>query len=65
MQSGSSGIEPADWNSIQLDSTTTTTQCIRAHIPKKLNTNLGGAYGLFVQNNRLLDKEAFWVWATP
>jgi hypothetical protein len=65
VQSGSSGIEPADWNVMLLDSTTTTTQCIRAHIPKKLNTNLGGAYGSFVQSNRLLDKEAFWVWATP
>jgi len=65
VQSGSSGIEPADWNSIQLDSTTTTTQCIRAHNPQKLNTNLGGAYGRFVLKQRLLDKDAFWVFATP
>jgi hypothetical protein len=64
VQSGSSGVEPADWNVMLLDSTTTTT-CIRAHIPLKLNTTLGGAYGRFVQKQRLLDKDAFWVFATP
>jgi hypothetical protein len=63
-QNGSSGIEPADWNVMLLDSTSTT-QCVRAHIPKKLNTTLGGAYGNFVLKQRLLDKDAFWVFATP
>ena len=63
VQSGSSGIEPADWNVMLLDSMSTT-QCIRAHIPRTLNTNLGGAYGRFVQKQRLLDKDAFWVFAT-
>ncbi|HEY1670172.1 MAG TPA: hypothetical protein VGG54_31100 [Trebonia sp.] len=63
VQNGSSGIEPADWTAMVLDSTSTS-QCIRAHIPRTLNTNLGGAYGRFVQKQRLLDKDAFWVWAT-
>jgi len=65
VQSGSTGIEPADWNVMLLDSMTTTTQCIRAHIPRQLNSALGGAYGNFVQQQRLLDKEAFWVFVTP
>jgi hypothetical protein len=25
----------------------------------------GGGYGRFVQKSRLLDKDAFWVFATP
>ena len=65
VQSGSSGVEAADWNVMLLDSMTTTTQCIRAHIPLTLNTSLGGAYGNFVQKQRLLDKDAFWVFVTP
>jgi hypothetical protein len=64
VQSGSDGVEPADWNVMLLDSTSTT-QCIRAHIPQNLNTALGGAYGRFIQKQRLLDKDAFWVFATP
>jgi hypothetical protein len=68
MQTGNSGVyEASDWSIINVDPTTVTGNpqpCIRAHIPLKLNTILGGAYGNFVQNNRLLDKEAFWVWAT-
>ena len=34
-------------------------------IPRQLNSALGGAYGNFVQQQRLLDKEAFWVFVTP
>jgi hypothetical protein len=71
MQTGNSGtFEASDWSIINVDPTTVTgnpatSPCIRAHVPKKLNTTLGGAVGRFSRSNRLLDRDAYWVEVTP
>lgn len=67
VQTGTSGTnEAVDWNTTVVDGTPSGSEpCVRAHIPQKLNSGVGGAYGRFVQPpNRLIDGDNFWVAVT-
>lgn len=35
--------------------------CIRGHIPSSQNTGLGGQFGRYVQRDRLIQDDPFWV----
>lgn len=65
-QTGTSGSnEAADWNTINVDGTPTGSEpCVRGHIPNLLNGRVGGAYGNFIQTERLLDGDPYWVQVT-
>jgi hypothetical protein len=63
---GTSGDdEPGDWNTItEIGTPAGSEPCVRGHVPLRLNTGVGGAYGRFSRNNRLLDKDPFYVQVT-
>jgi hypothetical protein len=68
-QTGTSGTnEAADWLFVADDPTvpapTLTESCVRGHVPGKLNSPLGGEVGRFVQKNRLIDRDGYWVSVT-
>lgn len=65
-QTGSSGgNEAADWNAITVTGSPSGSEpCVRGHIPGTLNSLVGGRYGNFVQTERLLDEDQFWVAVT-
>ena len=37
------------------------TTCVRAHVPKSQNTDVGGDLGQWVQEQRIVDNEEYWV----
>lgn len=54
-----------DWPTITVDGTPTLSEpCVRGHIPNTLNSRVGGSYGRFVQTQRLVDKDPFWLTVT-
>jgi hypothetical protein len=57
-------FEPTDWVSVTVNSTTGSDPCIRGHIPKKLNSYVGGKFRGLIGTARLIDKDAFWVQVT-
>ncbi|MEU1670359.1 IS3 family transposase [Streptomyces sparsogenes] len=62
VQAGNSGDLATDWPTITPVGTFTGNEkCVRGHIPRDLNTDLGGAYGVFVKNARLADNDPFWL----
>ncbi|MEK8170739.1 hypothetical protein NKH77_17635 [Streptomyces sp. M19] len=62
VKAGSTGDLAVDWPTITpLGTFTGSEKCVRGHIPRSLNTDLGGDYGRFIQNQRLADDEAFWL----
>ena len=57
--------EATDWAAVTTTGTPTLTEnCVRGHVPLALNSKAGGAYGRFVQANRLLNMGKFWVAVT-
>lgn len=55
----------ADWPTITVDGTPTLSEpCVRGHIPKRLNSSVGGSYSSFVRARRLVDKDSFWLSVT-
>ncbi|MGD0555995.1 MAG: hypothetical protein ABSA93_13550 [Streptosporangiaceae bacterium] len=62
--------EALAWNSVTTLATPTYNEpCVRGHIPSKLNSGVGGAYGNFILANRLVDLgdgagDPFWVAVT-
>jgi hypothetical protein len=57
--------EAIDWAAVTPTGTPTLTEnCVRGHVPLALNSKAGGAYGRFVQANRLLNMGKFWVAVT-
>lgn len=67
VQTGTSGAREApDWSVTQVSRSPSGTEpCVRGHIPLKLNTGVGGAYGNLIQQNRMINTDAFWVQVTP
>jgi hypothetical protein len=67
VQTDTSGTnEATDWFSTDVIGTPLNTlPCVRGHIPLKLNSGVGGAYGSLIQADRLIDKDPFWVTVTP
>ncbi|WP_211301831.1 hypothetical protein [Streptomyces sparsogenes] len=62
VQADNSGDLATDWPTITPVGTFTGNEkCVRGHIPRDLNTDLGGAYGVFVKNARLADNDPFWL----
>jgi hypothetical protein len=57
-------FEPTDWVSVTVNSTTGSDPCIRGHIPKKLNSYVGGVFRGLIGTARLISKDAFWVQVT-
>lgn len=56
------GSEAAQWNDIKaLSPVRLDAPCVRGHIPGNLNSGVGGAYGRFIQTQRLVDDDKFWV----
>jgi hypothetical protein len=66
VETGKKGqTEAQRWNSVKpLGTVTGKEACIRGHIPNKLNGVTGGAYGNFINQQRLLDRDSFWVTVT-
>jgi hypothetical protein len=65
IQSGNTGNEAADWASVDpVGAYTGNELCVRGHIPSKLNSGAGGAYGGLITSQRLLDGDPFWVAVT-
>ncbi|WP_146747048.1 hypothetical protein [Thermogemmatispora tikiterensis] len=61
------GQSPAQiWTTVQpIGSVRAAAPCVRGHIPLILNTVEGGAYGLFANAQRLLDRDPFWIAVVP
>jgi len=57
-------FESTDWVSVTVNSTTGSDPCIRGHIPKRLNSYVGGVFRGLIGTARLIDKDAFWVQVT-
>ena len=54
--------EALAWNDVAvIGSFSASAACVRGHIPLKLNSGVGGAYGNLVQSQRLIDSDPFWV----
>jgi hypothetical protein len=53
--------EATAWNEVSAGSFDTDAACVRGHIPLTLNRNVGLAYGRFIQAQRLIDDDPFWV----
>ncbi|WP_209314525.1 hypothetical protein [Streptomyces bohaiensis] len=65
VRASSSGDLAVDWPVVApLGSFTGAEKCVRGHIPRDLNTNLGGIYGVFVGQVLLADGDPFWVSVT-
>lgn len=61
-QTGVTGNEAADWNTVTpLGSPTSSAACARGHIPLRLNSGVGSAYRAFISTQRLIDKDPFWI----
>jgi hypothetical protein len=58
-------VEPQEWATVTINADTGSEPCIRGHIPNKLNGGVGTEYRTFIQQERLIDKDAFWVEVTP
>ena len=58
-------VEPQEWNGVTVNSWTSPLPCIRGHVPKKLNSYVGGKFRGLIGAARLIDKDAFWVEVTP
>jgi hypothetical protein len=56
--------EAADWNAVTFPPAGSDEPCIRGHIPGLLNSLVGSQYSALTVTNRLIDKDAFWVWVT-
>jgi hypothetical protein len=55
----------ADWPAITVDGSPPPSEpWVRGHIPSRLNSSVGGGYGSFVQTQRLVDKDPFWLSVT-
>ena len=65
-RAGTSGNnEAADWKAIAVVGNPTLSEpWVRGHIPNKLNGSVGGSYGRYVQTQRLVDKDPFWLTVT-
>ncbi|RZS43067.1 hypothetical protein EV193_10243 [Herbihabitans rhizosphaerae] len=56
------GVLATDWpNTVPLGNPTFTEPCVRAHIPGRLNSSVGGRFGNLVTANRLVDRDGFWI----
>ncbi|MEV4756978.1 hypothetical protein AB0J86_17960 [Micromonospora sp. NPDC049559] len=44
---------------------TGTEKCVRGHVPNEQNTGAGGELGRFVQAQRVLDLEKYWMYLVP
>jgi hypothetical protein len=68
VQTGTSdtpGALAADWHSVQVTGSPANSEpCIRGHIPLSLNSSVGGSFSAFIQKDRLLDKDPFWIAVT-
>lgn len=59
------GNEAAQWSTtVPIGTPNLAAPCVRAHIPGRENSAVGGAYGAFIRNNRLFIDEKFWVVVT-
>lgn len=66
VQTGTTGNEAADWNTVTPAGTVTGNEaCARGHIPLRLNRNTGLAYARLILSDRLIDRDPFWVAVTP
>ncbi|MFG2276068.1 hypothetical protein ACGFNY_40700 [Streptomyces chartreusis] len=62
VRAGTTGDLALDWPTVTTVGTVTGNEkCVRGHIPKSLNTDLGGTYGGFVVSMRLADNDPFWL----
>jgi hypothetical protein len=62
VKTGSTGDEEKDWSTVQpIGTPDFSLPCIRGHIPLSQNTGVGGAYVTFGNQNRLVDKDPFWI----
>jgi hypothetical protein len=58
--------EATVWNTVKADGTPSPAKpCVRGHIPNKLNGDVGRAYLDSILENRLINKDAFWVAVIP
>jgi hypothetical protein len=55
------GTEAEQWSGLRITHPRLGAPCVRGHIPGKLNSATGGAYGAFVQNQRVINGDGFWV----
>jgi hypothetical protein len=56
------GVLATDWSKVQpIGTFSTSAPCVRGHIPLALNSLVGTAYSNFIQAERLLDDDQFWV----
>ncbi len=59
------GNEQTQWSTtVAIGTPNLNADCVRAHIPGRENSAVGGAYGAFIKNNRLFYGEKFWVLVT-
>ncbi|WP_254693376.1 hypothetical protein [Streptomyces qinglanensis] len=62
VRAGTTGDLATDWPTVTpIGTVTGTEKCVRGHIPQKLNTGAGSAYGGFVKSARLADSDPFWL----
>jgi hypothetical protein len=60
----SNNDEAQDWNAATFPPAGSDEPCIRGHVPGLLNSLVGSQYSSLTVTNRLIDKDAFWVWVT-
>jgi hypothetical protein len=62
VRAGTTGDLALNWPTVTTIGTVTGSEkCVRGHIPRSLNTDLGGTYGGFVVSMRLADNDPFWL----
>lgn len=65
VRTADTGTEAEQWGDVTIQRRPNLrAPCIRGHIPGKLNSGAGGAYGAFIQNVRLFNAEPFFVIVT-
>ncbi|MET9566601.1 hypothetical protein [Streptomyces tauricus] len=65
VRAGTTNDLALDWPIVTTAGTVSGSEkCVRGHIPRSLNTDLGGAYGVFIKDVLLADDDPFWIRVT-